>query len=60
MYSGKKWRFFTYKQDRSDCNYETLKSLRNKAQYAIHKAKEDYFTETCRKQKSDSKSLWTT
>ena len=39
-------------------NFNHFKSLRNKAQCAIGKAKLIFFTDTLKHNKNDSKSLW--
>ena len=50
--------FNHYKMYKNDVNFNNFKSLRNKAQYAIDKAKQSYFTDTLEHNKNDSKSLW--
>ena len=50
--------FNHYKMYKNDVNFNNFKSLRNKAQYAIDKAKKSYFTDTLEHNKNDSKSLW--
>lgn len=36
--------FNTFKQNKSGENYKNFKRLRHKAQYVIHKAKQNFFT----------------
>jgi len=52
--------FYKYKHDKCQDNFETFKSLRNHVQQLVYKAKKDFFTNSIKQNKTDSKALWKT
>jgi hypothetical protein len=49
--------FNKYKCDRNCDDYDSFKTLKNKVQYLVAKAKKEYFTDTLEENKDDSTSL---
>jgi hypothetical protein len=50
--------FYNFRNHKTDDNFESFKTLRNKTQTLIQKAKSDYFTGVLEDNRYDSKSLW--